>query len=257
MDFRILSPVFMKEAAAVLPLGDVFFLAFYGFAALYFSWAALGFFYGRLLLQKMGWGTILDRRKLFKGQIFYEIRNSFVSVAVFAAYGVLTLWAYRKGWVNIRFEDFSIARFLGHTLILVLWNEIHFYSIHRFLHRPWWFKRVHEVHHRSVTTTPFSTYSFHVLEALALSSVMILAMFFWNFDVYPLLVFPAVSLMANSIGHLNFTVFSDHEMNHVASASRRHAAHHRFFSGNFGFLLPYMDRWFSSAFDQKKDFKKL
>ncbi len=252
---EILDPKFLHYAVANLKYWEVFFFAFFGFATLYFSWAAVSFFYGRYVCGRLGLGTILDRRPLFKGQITFELWHSFISIVIFGLYGVLTAWAYRRGWVEIRFESFSALRFLGHMLLLVVWNEIHFYVIHRFLHRPWWFKKVHQVHHKSVTCTPFSTYSFHPIEATALSSVMILGMLWWNYDFYVLLVFPAVSLMANSIGHLNFTIFDETSMDHVASASRRHAAHHRFFSGNYGFLLPYFDRWFSSAFDAKKDFR--
>ena len=161
MFWQVLDPKFLEIAFFELPFYDLLLLSFSGFAALYFSWAGIGFFYGRVLCQRFGWGTILDRRPLFKGQLLFELKHSLVSIFIFALYGVLTAWALRQGWVSIKFLDFSMSRYLIHMAVIVLWNEIHFYAIHRFLHRTWWFKKVHEVHHRSVTTTPFSTFSFH------------------------------------------------------------------------------------------------
>jgi Delta7-sterol 5-desaturase len=247
---KVIDPLQLQQLVYGLPLWHIFFYVLIGFTALYFSLASAGFFYGRILCQKMGFGRVIESRPLFDGQISWELKHSAVSIAIFAAYGALTIFLDKRGILSIAWEQPQLGRFLLDLVVLTLWNEVHFYLIHRSLHHPWWFKKVHRVHHRSVTTTPFSTYSFHWFEATALSSVMITAMVFWHFNVYVLIIFPAVSLFMNTIGHLNFTVFSDANINSIASASRRHAGHHKYLSGNYGFLLPYLDRWFNTRINQ-------
>ncbi len=213
------------------------------FGLIYFAMAGVSFFFSRTLCPALKLGVTLDTRPLFKNQIYWEISHSLMSIAIFGFYGALTIWAESVGLVFIDWDVPTLSRFLLDMLVLAIWNEIHFFVIHRMLHMKLFYRRVHFVHHRSTVTTPFSTYSFHPLESFLLSSVMILGMLFYDYNILVLMTFPLVSLFFNSIGHLNFTIFSDKKMNHIASASRRHAAHHRFHSGNYGFVLPYFDIW--------------
>ena len=50
----------------------------------------------------------------------------------------------------------------------LLFNDAWFYGWHRTLHHPALFRHVHVVHHRSVDVNPFTSYSFHVVEAVLL-----------------------------------------------------------------------------------------
>lgn len=49
---------------------------------------------------------------------------------------------------------------IGMSVLSVLW----FYASHRFLHRPWWMKRVHRVHHEFRTTTALASEYAHWVE---------------------------------------------------------------------------------------------
>jgi len=82
----------------------------------------------------------------------------------------------------------------------VLWNDVHFYAIHRLLHGRWLFQHIHREHHRAIRPTPFSTYAMHPIEALLLGSVMVLVQPFHAFSLPTLLLFPLVSLAMNNLG---------------------------------------------------------
>jgi sterol desaturase/sphingolipid hydroxylase (fatty acid hydroxylase superfamily) len=87
----------------------------------------------------------------------------------------------------------------------------------------------------------------HPIEALLLGSVMVLVQPFHAFSLPTLLLFPLVSLMMNNLGHMNYDLVPRRGVWHPLAASRRHERHHRHVDGNYGFLLPVLDRWLGTA----------
>lgn len=125
--------------------------------------------------------------------------------------------------------------------LLYLWNEVHFFVVHRLLHWPPLYRTVHVWHHRSVVTTPFSAYSFHPVESFLLGAVMPLALLAHPFSPWALLGLTLMSLLLNVNGHL------PHERLRPAFAfaaghARFHNRHHREFRVHYGFSLPFLDR---------------
>jgi len=231
----LLAAIVDRGPAAVYATGLVTFLF------LYFSFAGLGWWLTRTLLPAWGIGAVIDSTPLREGQIAKEIRRSLVSIAIFAGYGWLATYAYLHDWVDVAWQV-SPTRIGAEILLLFVWNELHFFVCHRLLHTRWLYRHVHRIHHESVTPTPFSTYSFHWLEAALLGSVMITAMLWHTFNIWPLLFLPVMSLMFNTIGHANYDVFAGKRR----SASVEHAGHHRRVSGNYGFYVPLLDRLFGT-----------
>jgi len=137
-----------------------------------------------------------------------------------------------------------VGRLALDLCVFMLWNEIHFYICHRLLHSRLLFARVHRIHHESIVPTPYSTYSFHWVEATLLGSVMITGMLLYNFSAPILLLGPVASLVFNTIGHWNYDPFPHKPLSNWLAASRRHSLHHDRVTGNFGFSLPHLDRWF-------------
>jgi sterol desaturase/sphingolipid hydroxylase (fatty acid hydroxylase superfamily) len=213
-----------------------------GFTAIYLGYAGLSLVVTRRLLPHLGIGALIESRALNDGQIRSEILNSLVSIAIFAGYGMLTVLAERRGVVDINWDPGGLT-VLFNLALLTLWNEVHFYACHRTLHTRWLYRKVHAVHHRSVVPTPFTTFSFHWVEATMLSSVMILLLLVWPLDIYTVMLFPGVSLFINSIGHMNYAVFPDKDHGELLAACQLHTAHHTRWSGNYAFYLPWLDRW--------------
>jgi lathosterol oxidase len=230
---------------AIVGAGDVsvYVAGFVAFLLLYLCFAGLGWWFTRSLLPARGVGAIIDSRPLRDHQIAKEVRRSLLSIAVFAGYGWIATQAYRHGWLDVRWQA-SWMRMAADVILLLVWNEVHFFVCHRLLHTRWLYRHVHRVHHESVTPTPFSTYSFHWFESALLGSVMITAMIWHTFSIWPLMVLPLISLLFNTIGHANYNVFAGTRRR---SASVEHASHHRRVSGNYGFYLPVLDRLFGTG----------
>jgi len=187
-------------------------------------------------------GRVQRRRA---GQIGEELGLSALSIVIFAAQAVGLVWMVRAGWLRI---DWARAPWhLAWELpVLYLWNELHFFAVHRLLHRPALYRRVHVWHHRSVVTTPFSAYSFHPVESFLLGSVMPLALVFHAFSPWALLGLTIMSLLLNVGGHLP----AEHlrgPFSFAARHSRYHNTHHREFRGHYGFSFPWLDRWLGGS----------
>jgi len=126
-----------------------------------------------------------------------------------------------------------------------VWNDVHFWVNHRLLHTRA-LRRFHGPHHRSMVSTPFSTYSFHPVEAVMLGNVILLPMVVHDFSFWALASVPLFSLFFNNIGHSNYDFFPGVSYSHWFAASRRHHLHHACHSGNYGFQFTFMDRLFGT-----------
>ncbi|MBS1961450.1 MAG: sterol desaturase family protein [Bdellovibrionales bacterium] len=185
-------------------------------------------------LRRTAPARLIQARPTTAAQRKTELFASFRSILVFGGVAVLNVWGVQHGWFGLRF-DFAWPRFLAETLALFVWNEVHFFLVHRLLHFAPFYSRFHIDHHRSLVTTPFSSFSFHLVEAVLLGSVMPLAMLVHDFSIWSLFMLPVMSLLMNAAGHSNihFSIFR---------FSERHADHHRLYVKNYGFFLPWMDR---------------
>jgi sterol desaturase/sphingolipid hydroxylase (fatty acid hydroxylase superfamily) len=226
----------MGDVIQRISYGEFFSIVFFSFAALYFTLSLPVYFWTKE-------AAPCRQEPLRPGQIRKEIQASLLSISVFAAMSAPVLFGLKSGFFRVDFS-FSAPRFFAETLALFLWNETHFFAMHRLLHFPFLFRFAHHTHHASLTTTPFSSYSFHWLEALLLGSVMPLAMLVHNFSFWSLLTLPVFSLALNALGHSNRDFFPEYSLEHVLSFSRRHARHHTEPHSHFGFSLPYLDRLF-------------
>jgi lathosterol oxidase len=198
----------------------------------------------RHLLPALGVGRRIDSKPLRDGQIRHELSLSALSILIFGIGTILPWGLLRLGWAQLA-ADPGPLRIALEMLVLLLWNDIHFYANHRLLHTRW-LRRFHAQHHRSLVTTPFSTYSFHPLEAALLGNVILLPMLLHDFSFAALLSLPVMSLLLNNLGHSNYDFAPSAGHDHWLSASRRHHLHHTRHHGNYGFLFNFMDGGFGT-----------
>jgi Delta7-sterol 5-desaturase len=223
--------------AAAVALGGVAY-----FAAIYLA-AALVAGGVRAALLKSGRGRVLDPRAVPADQVAREQRLSAVSIVIFGV-GLLVPWAMVvHGWADVHPGN-PPARVVLELLALLVWNDIHFYAVHRTLHHPALLRHVHAAHHRSVVTTPWSTYAFHPVEALLLGSVLLPPMLVWSFTPVALVLLPILSLTYNVIGHGNVRALPRRWQ--WLSNAHDHHLHHACHRGNYGFLFTFMDRLFGT-----------
>jgi sterol desaturase/sphingolipid hydroxylase (fatty acid hydroxylase superfamily) len=182
-------------------------------------------------------------QRLRPGQVREELILSAASIVIFALQAVALVWMLRQGWVKIDWQR-SPWHLLWELPVLYVWNEVHFFAVHRLLHWGPLYRSVHIWHHRSVVTTPFSSYSFHPVESFLLGAVMPLALLIHDFSPWALLGLTVMSLSLNVSGHLPHEHVVRGRLFILARAhSRYHNLHHREFRVHYGFSQPFLDRW--------------
>ena len=76
-----------------------------------------------------------------------------------ALWGALAL----RGW-TLETTFPSVFEVFWQMAVLAVVSEVYFYASHRFLHRPWWMKRVHRIHHEFRTTKAWAGEYAHPVE---------------------------------------------------------------------------------------------
>jgi|EP01046_Picozoa_sp_COSAG06_P008004 sterol desaturase/sphingolipid hydroxylase (fatty acid hydroxylase superfamily) len=125
-------------------------------------------------------------------------------------------------------------------LVLVLaavfvWSDVHFFLTHRLLHCQPLYRWIHSAHHESVNPGPWSSLSFHPVEA---------AMFFSVYTLPVLCGLPWGVWVSFKLGSVLGPLHAHcgHDLGEKLHGSVFHYRHHRYKRGNYGGYLPF-DRW--------------
>lgn len=216
------------------------------FAFIYLSFGATNLLFTRYLLPALKHGSVLDPRPLPAGQLRREFGLSALTILLFGIGMVFPWGLLQLGWAKLAVAP-SAGRIAVEILVMVIWNEIHFYASHWLLHTRW-LRRFHVPHHRSIVTTPWATYALHPVEAMMLGNVLLIPMLLHDFSFAALLATPLFSLFFNNIGHSNYDFLPDADRDRWwLNGARRHHLHHACYHGNYGFMFPFMDRLFGTA----------
>ena len=186
----------------------------------------------------------IETRQIMPTQIRTELTQSLRSVVLFGI-GMLVPWLMiRYDLTKVTLKT-NTSIILLEFVLLILWNDLHFYAVHRLLHSK--LKWAHLTHHQSVLATPFTAYSMSITEALLLGSVMPLAMLAHHFSLISLVLLPIWSVSINALAHSNCNLFSTASEHSLFSLVRHHQSHHSRYHGNYSFLFNQLDRWFGTA----------
>ena len=230
------------EAFAALSAGEVIAWGLAFFGGIYLLFGSATWLLTDKILPALGIGHKLDPRPVTAQQLRRELSLSAVSVLIFGVGMVFPWGLLQLGWARL-YPHAGATRIVLEILALIIWNDIHFWINHRLLHTRW-LKHHHLPHHRSVVTTPFSTYAFNPIEALMLGNIILLPMLVHDFSFWSLFSVPLFSLFFNCVGHANYDFFAGVSYSHWFAASRRHHLHHACYNGNYGFQFTFMDRLF-------------
>lgn len=191
----------------------------------------------------------IDPKPLAWADAFREMRWSFLTMLIFLLPATLVIH-FRKSGQSLLYTDFAghggMAWFLASLVLMLAVHDLYFYIIHRAMHHPWLYRHFHEVHHRSLSPTPWAAFSFHPLEALLESAVVYVFIFLIPLHVGTIFVFQLVSLVMNVYGHLGYSItpaaWATHPVMKLLNTTRNHHWHHQRFNGNYGLYSTLWDR---------------
>ncbi len=177
-----------------------------------------------------------------------EITYSTASVAILAACNVVIVALELTKSIDVysRPLEHGVVWLVLSLPALIAWQDFHFYWTHRLLHTPWLFRHVHFVHHRSRHPSPFAAFSFHPVEALNNSAMLLMALLAVPVNEVVLGLFIVHQVIRSTHGHAAVETmpkgFARHAFWGRFITTTHHHLHHEVPRSNFGLWFTWWDR---------------
>jgi ring-1,2-phenylacetyl-CoA epoxidase subunit PaaE len=187
------------------------------------------------LSKRAGWPQI-------KGEIGTTL-FSFVGSTLFM---LLLLSLKDKGTTKFYGEPgkYGIGYEVFLVLIMLLISDTWFYWSHRVMHHPRLYKWVHALHHKSLDVNPYTSTSFHVIEAVWLTVWILPLSLLLPISMTALGVMQVLGTLNNLKSHLGYELFpnmlSKAPFNFLVTATN-HSLHHTQYNGNYGLFFRFWD----------------
>lgn len=212
---------------------------------------------GALYLLVWRWGRerfrvarIPSPRRVDSAQIRREVVNTFVTLVAGMTSAGTVLGLHAAGLTKLHGAPVPWWEIVLWIFAGVLFNDAWFYGWHRLLHHPKLFRYVHLVHHRSLDVNPFTSYSFHAIEAVLLGIWIVPAAVWLPVPMAAIGVLQLVGLANNVMSHLGYEFFPAWLVKvpilRWTNTATFHSLHHTRSRGNFGLHTRLWDRLFGT-----------
>ncbi|KAL1872785.1 hypothetical protein VTK73DRAFT_1335 [Phialemonium thermophilum] len=200
----------------------------------YFIFASLSYW---LIFDK----KTLQHPKFLKNQIALEIKQANVSMPIMALYTVPFFVAEVRGYsklYDVSADGPGVWYDILQFPFFLIFTDFFIYWIHRYLHHPLVYKRLHKPHHKWIMPTPYASHAFHPLDGFAQSI---------PYHVFPF-IFPLQKLAYVFLFiFVNFWTIMIHDgeymaNNPVINGAACHSIHHYAFNYNYGQYTTLWDR---------------
>ena len=169
-------------------------------------------------------------------------------IPIWTAYESVTLWLFANGHIHMLQWSRHPVWIVFIMLLIPLWREVHFYWVHRLIHTPFLYKKVHALHHRNTNPGPWSGLSMHPMEHILYFSA---AAIHWIIPAHPIhAIYELVHLTMSPVpGHSGFEKLEVGEDAAIDTGCLNHYLHHKYFEVNYADGAIPFDRWFGSFHD--------
>ena len=198
------------------------------------------------------WATRIVRPGLYQGlvpQIRREIGWSLASAAIYGIPAGVVAWGWQQlGWTRIytNFGDYPLWYAPLSVLLYLFAHDTWFYWTHRWMHRPWLFRRAHAVHHASRRPTAWTAMSFHPWEALSGTIVIPALVFLLPIHVGLLGLVLGIMTVMGITNHMGWELFPvrlvHSRLGGWLITASHHQRHHENYQCNYGLYFRVWDR---------------
>lgn len=177
--------------------------------------------------------------------MFWSLGSGVLQVTVLQ---VLVMWLMANGYVSTINLASNPILFIAGLILLPIWSAFHFYWVHRLLHVPFLYKRVHALHHRNVNIGPWSGLSMHPIEHLLYLSSLLIHCVIPSHPIH--LYFHVIYLAPGAaMTHTGYEDLLIKDKRKLALGTFYHQLHHRYYECNYGNQEMPWDRWFGTFHD--------
>lgn len=191
----------------------------------------------------------------FYREIVYSIQSGYITAIIIIL--IIKTDLKNSTLIYTNFSDYPFYWVFISYILALLFHDTWFYWLHRFFHIPWVYSKVHRIHHLSVNPSPWTSFSFHFLEAIGESLVILPLVFIVPLHPLTLLLFGISIFAINVYGHLGYEIAPKWLRNsilfEIINTSVHHNLHHSKFKGNYGLYFRFWDRLMGT---EHKDYVK-
>lgn len=178
--------------------------------------------------------------KFLKNQIRQEISQTLVSLPVMAILTAPIFFIEVRGYSKMYIEvgDYGWTYLVFQFPLFLMFTDCGIYWIHRGLHHPLIYRRLHKPHHKWIMPTPYASHAFHPFDGFAQSVPYHVFPF-----IFPLHKFAYLALFT----FVNIWTVMIHDGEYVADSpiingAACHTLHHLYFNYNYGQFTTLWDR---------------
>ncbi|WP_128543765.1 sterol desaturase family protein [Larkinella soli] len=236
------------------------FFLFCGIFGRYLLFAAVFYWVFKVSFRHRFAEREVQNRPRRAGQVGREIGWSLLTSLIFTAIGMGLVLAWQMGLTRIYLDlgDYPLLWYVVSIPLVLFLHETYYYWLHRWMHRPGVYRWLHKTHHESITTSAWTSFSFHPLESL-LQAVFIPAMaFLMPLHLSAIALILTIMTTTSAINHLNTEIyprdFNNHWFGRWLIGATHHSLHHSQFRFNYGLYFTFWDKWMNT---ESPDFIRL
>lgn len=191
----------------------------------------------------------LGKKEYSNKQLKREIAWSIISAVCFSFTGTILLLLWQKGYTKIYTDinDYPLWWLPVSLVISLLFDETYYYWVHRWMHKPAIFRRIHKIHHQSTISSPWTSFAFHPVEGMLLSLPLVFTLIFIPMHAGVIFIQLAIMTISSVINHLDIEIYSvrfrNNGLGKILIGASHHALHHKQFKYNFGLYFTFWDKW--------------
>jgi sterol desaturase/sphingolipid hydroxylase (fatty acid hydroxylase superfamily) len=221
------------------------------FSGIFIRYLILALVYHELVYKKIG--EYQPYRRLHQQikipQVKKEIWYSFLGAVIFAISGTVLLIFWQQGFTKLYTELKVIDLiWIPSSFFLALFiHETYYYWLHRWMHRPKVLRHFHHIHHNSLYTSSFTSFSFHPIEAIFQAVFLPVLVLFLPMHFTVLLALLVTMSITAVINHAGIEVYSSSAIQSPIArwlvGATHHDMHHLKYRCNYGLYFTFWDVW--------------
>ena len=148
--------------------------------------------------------------------------------------------------IYLSFDEYGLWYLPVSFVLYSLVHEAYFYFTHIWMHQPKYYRTVHLVHHLSVKTSPWASFSFHPWEA-SVHAAFLPVMVLW-LPVHPTVLISYLTFMTLTAisNHLGVEVIPFKLIKDQFISGEHHGIHHKKANCNFGLYYTFIGKLFGT-----------
>lgn len=221
------------------------------FTGIFLRYLVLAWAYHELIYKKLGDSQPYRRlhQQIRLPQVRKEIWYSFLGALIFAFSGTMMLIFWQRGYTQL-YTTLSVwdLLWIPFSFFLALFvHETYYYWLHRWMHRPKVMRHFHHIHHNSLYTSSFTSFSFHPIEAFLQAIFLPVLVLFLPLHFTVLMAMLVTMSITAVINHAGVEIYTSSAVHSPFArwmvGATHHDMHHLKYRCNYGLYFTFWDVW--------------